>query len=142
MIVVHLSHLAVKARLKKRGNRGAGPDGSPVREQKLPAGAQHVFFTPGEECAAQQAAEFGEQKQTVIARAARPEVGLRLIENDRHLAPEHFTPRLGIKPQQSGVCGFHVHASLDFSRAVATRVSCFMRSSSACRKRLPSDVSR
>src|SRR6185437_14241988 len=105
--------------------------------EQFAAGPQHVFLAPGEEGAAQQTAEFAKQEQTVIAKAAPPGIGLRFVEYSSHLAPEDFAPGFGIKPQQSGVCGSHVHASLDFSRAVATRVSCFMRSSSACRNRLP-----
>ena len=135
-------HLAVKAQLEKRGNRGSRENGSPVCEQKLLPRAQHVFFAPCEECAAQQTAKLARQKQTVIANASGAGIGLRFVEHSSHLAPEYFTPGLRIEPQQSGVCGSHLHASLDFSRAAATRVSCFMRSSSACRKRLPSDVSR
>jgi hypothetical protein len=95
-IAMDLRHLGIENPVEKRGHRGAGDDRCPVRKQKLPPGAQHVFPTPGEKCAAQQTAEFAKQKQTVVAMASRAGIGLRFIENGRHLAPEHLAPGFGI----------------------------------------------
>lgn len=139
---LHLTDLAVESALEKCSDGGPGNDGSPVRNGEFAACPFHVFLAPRGEGPGQQAGQLREEKPAIIEQPARPVIGLRFFENRRHLLPEHFAPGSGIEPQQSFICGSHFHASLDFSRAVATRVSCFMRSSSACRNFRPSDVSR